>query len=188
MFYFLFFQVTRVTRVTLDRKGLPSLAMEGPRKGNCSTAMRTKLQGCHNHHQWTTISRPTDCITSSDGCCSSNSIANTSSQFRKRHSSSPAEDMISTMRSWRRPRPVSGVLLSFAVLLLINIFSSSSSSVLVQAENILKIHTTEFSNISERPHFVSSTVYNARGMAPLYNLTNHVIKLFVDSNPVPEGK
>ncbi|XP_055619543.1 prominin-like protein isoform X3 [Toxorhynchites rutilus septentrionalis] len=157
--------------------------MEGPSKDNCSTATRSKFQGCHNHHQ-RTISTPTDCIiTSNNGCC------NTSSQqIHKRHhsSSSPAEDMISTMRSWRRPRPLGGVLLSFAVLLLINVFSSSSS-VLVRAENILKIHTTEFSNISERPHFVSSTSYNARGMAPLYNLTNQVIKLFVDSNPVPEG-
>lgn len=72
--------------------------------------------------------------------------------------------------------------------MLIAVFSSSQSSSVQAAESfILKIRTTEFSNISETPTFLSSTAYNARGMAPLYNLTNLVIKLFVDTNPVPEG-
>ncbi|XP_053685565.1 prominin-like protein isoform X2 [Sabethes cyaneus] len=141
-------------------------------------------------------------ISSSSTCGSQIAITeerSSSSHSRKRHSSTvaaavataSAADMIST-RSWRSSRrPIGGgPLLALAVLLLITVFSSSSgrsSVLLVQADYILNIRTTEFSNISETPHFVSSTSYNARGMAPLYNLTNLVIKLFVSTNPVPEG-
>lgn len=51
----------------------------------------------------------------------------------------------------------------------------------------MKIRTTEFTNFSETPSYISSTSYNARGMGPLYNLTNVAIRLFVDTDPVPEG-
>uniref|UniRef100_A0AAG5DE06 Prominin-like protein n=1 Tax=Anopheles atroparvus TaxID=41427 RepID=A0AAG5DE06_ANOAO len=60
--------------------------------------------------------------------------------------------------------------------------------VVVQAEPILKIRSTEFTRFNESSvEFVSSTSYNARGMAPLYDITNHVINVFVDENPIPEG-
>lgn len=57
-----------------------------------------------------------------------------------------------------------------------------------QAEPILKIRTTEFSTFNDTADFQSSTSYNARGMAPLYEITNMVIDLFVDENPIPEGE
>ncbi|KXJ75263.1 hypothetical protein RP20_CCG012064 [Aedes albopictus] len=113
-------------------------------------------------------------------------IAITTSSHR-RHSSST--DMISS--STRQSRRSAGRPLwtLAAVSLLIAVFSSSQSTSVQAAESfILKIRTTEFSNISETPTFLSSTAYNARGMGPLYNLTNLVTKLFVDTNPVPEGK
>lgn len=74
---------------------------------------------------------------------------------------------------------------AFGILLLMAVFGSKSS-VLVQAD-ILKIRTTEYTNFSETPNYISSTSYNARGMGPLYNLTNVAIRLFVDTDPVPEG-
>lgn len=84
-------------------------------------------------------------------------------------------------RSWRS----SWVSPAFGILLLMAVFGSKSS-VLVQAD-ILKIRTTEYTNFSETPNYISSTSYNARGMGPLYNLTNVAIRLFVDTDPVPEG-
>ena len=57
-----------------------------------------------------------------------------------------------------------------------------------QAEPILKIRTTEFTRFNEAVEMQSSTSYNARGMAPLYEITNRVIDLFVDENPIPDGK
>ncbi|XP_055611924.1 prominin-like protein isoform X3 [Uranotaenia lowii] len=90
----------------------------------------------------------------------------------------------SSQRSWRFRRPWE-LMTAAAIFLLVAIFSSSSSS--VQADSILKIRKTDFTRFRESPEFVSSTAYNARGMAPLYNLTNNVLKLFVDTNPVPEG-
>uniref|UniRef100_A0A1Q3FI76 Putative conserved plasma membrane protein n=2 Tax=Culex tarsalis TaxID=7177 RepID=A0A1Q3FI76_CULTA len=114
---------------------------------------------------------------------STHSRASTSSS----HSTSPAIEMISSRSSWRsafligREPPK----LAFVILLLMAVFGSRSS-LLVQAD-ILKIRTTEFTNFSETPNYISSTSYNARGMGPLYNLTNIVIRLFVDTDPVPEG-
>lgn len=90
-------------------------------------------------------------------------------------------------RCWRRssggpPLPALAVLLLIAAVF----GGGSSTSGLVQAKFLLKVRTTEFSNISETPHYVSSTAYNSAGMAPLYNLTNQVIRLFVDTDIVPE--
>ncbi|XP_021695516.1 prominin-like protein isoform X2 [Aedes aegypti] len=146
--------------------GLPSsVAMGVPRSSRTST----KVKPSPSSHPTTTDSHSQIAITSS---------------HRKRHSSTT--DMISSTRqNWHS----SGSLWTLAAFtLLIAVFSSSQSSSVQAAESfILKIRTTEFTNVSETPTFLSSTAYNARGMAPLYNLTNLVIKLFVDTNPVPEG-
>ncbi|KAL9701975.1 hypothetical protein quinque_005416 [Culex quinquefasciatus] len=87
--------------------------------------------------------------------------------------------------SWRRSTFRGPPKLAFVILLLMAVFGSRSNQ-LVQAE-ILKIPKTEFTNFSETPNYISSTSYNARGMGPLYNLTNIAIRLFVDTDPVPEG-
>lgn len=93
--------------------------------------------------------------------------------------------MISSTQNWRSSSPLWTL---GAVTLLIAVFSSSQCTSVQAADSfILKIRTTEFTNISETPNFLSSTSYNSRGMAPLYNLTNLVIKLFVGTDPVPEG-
>lgn len=63
----------------------------------------------------------------------------------------------------------------------------SASVVVVQAEPILKTRTTEFTRFNDVVEYLSSTSYNARGMAPLYEITNQVIDLFVDENPIPDG-
>lgn len=36
--------------------------------------------------------------------------------------------------------------------------------------------------------YISSTSYNAKGMAPLYKITNQVLQMFVGENAIPEGK
>lgn len=93
--------------------------------------------------------------------------------------------MISSTQNWRSSGPLWTLS---AVSLLIAVFSSSQCTSVQAADSfILNIRTTEFSNISETPNFLSSTSYNSRGMSPLYNLTNLVIKLFVGTDPVPEG-
>ncbi|XP_049293875.1 prominin-like protein isoform X4 [Anopheles funestus] len=63
----------------------------------------------------------------------------------------------------------------------------SAFVVVAQAEPILKIRTTEFTRYNEVIEYQSSTSYNPRGMAPLYEITNHVIDLFVDEYPIPDG-
>uniref|UniRef100_A0A182NIR2 Prominin-like protein n=1 Tax=Anopheles dirus TaxID=7168 RepID=A0A182NIR2_9DIPT len=70
---------------------------------------------------------------------------------------------------------------------LLLILPSAFFVVVAQAEPILKIRTTEFTRFNEAVEFQSSTSYNARGMAPLYEITNHVIDLFVDEKPIPDG-
>lgn len=54
---------------------------------------------------------------------------------------------------------------------------------------ILKIENTKYSVWSQNMTYMSSTDYNALGMAQLYNLTNKVIDFFVDADePIPPGK
>ncbi|XP_052893944.1 prominin-like protein isoform X3 [Anopheles moucheti] len=63
----------------------------------------------------------------------------------------------------------------------------SALVVVVHAEPILKIRTTEFTRYNEVIEYQSSKSYNPRGMAPLYEITNHIIDLFVDEYPIPDG-
>ena len=54
---------------------------------------------------------------------------------------------------------------------------------------ILKIENTKYSVWSQNLTYMSSTDYNALGMAQLYNLTNKAIDFFVDADePIPPGK
>ena len=54
---------------------------------------------------------------------------------------------------------------------------------------ILQIENTKYSIWSQNMTYHSSTGYNALGMAPLYNLTNKLIDVFVDAEePIPPGK
>lgn len=60
----------------------------------------------------------------------------------------------------------------------------------VTSEKLLNIQKVQYSTWNRSDtYLVSSTTYNARGMAPLYNITNMVIDLFVDDDePIPRGK
>lgn len=64
----------------------------------------------------------------------------------------------------------------------ISSIDSSSSS------NLLDIRPVNYSSWNRNVTYVSSSAFNARGMAPLYNITNRVINLFVDADePIPKG-
>ncbi|XP_035791698.1 prominin-like protein isoform X1 [Anopheles albimanus] len=99
-------------------------------------------------------------------------MANTVRRVSKRH---PQQHPLLKRERWT----VSSVLLLLTV--------PCALVAVAQAEPILKIRTTEFSTFNDTADFQSSTSYNARGMAPLYEITNMVIDLFVDENPIPEG-
>ncbi|XP_052873725.1 prominin-like protein [Anopheles cruzii] len=87
--------------------------------------------------------------------------------------------------SQRRQPLLKGLRLAgFPLLLLI---LPSALVAVAQAEPILKIRATEFTRFNDTADYLSSKSYNARGMAPLYEITNHVINLFVDETPIPEG-
>jgi hypothetical protein len=54
---------------------------------------------------------------------------------------------------------------------------------------ILKVENTKYSVWSQNLTYMSSTDYNALGMAQLYNLTNIIIDFFVDADePIPQGE
>ena len=59
---------------------------------------------------------------------------------------------------------------------------------ILQHHRILKIENTKYTVWIQNLTYASSTDYNALGMAPLYNITNKVIDLFVDHQPIPDGK
>lgn len=59
----------------------------------------------------------------------------------------------------------------------------------VTSEKLLNIQKVQYSSWNRSDTYLSSTTYNARGMAPLYNITNMVIDLFVDDDePIPRGE
>ncbi|XP_038115804.1 prominin-like protein isoform X6 [Culex quinquefasciatus] len=133
-------------------------------------------------------SRTTDATVNFRQSChhhSTHSRASTTRSHSPRSSPATTEMISSRGSSWRRSTFRGPPKLAFVILLLMAVFGSRSNQ-LVQAE-ILKIPKTEFTNFSETPNYISSTSYNARGMGPLYNLTNIAIRLFVDTDPVPEG-
>lgn len=149
--------------------GLPSSVMEVPASSASSRTTDATVnfrQSCHHH--------------------STHSRASTTSSHSPRFSHATTEMISSRGSSWRRSTFRGPPKLAFVILLLMAVFGSRSNQ-LVQAE-ILKIPKTEFTNFSETPNYISSTSYNARGMGPLYNLTNIAIRLFVDTDPVPEGE
>lgn len=58
-----------------------------------------------------------------------------------------------------------------------------------EEQKILQIENTRYSIWSQNLTYMSSSGYNALGMAPLYNLTNIVIDFFVDAEePIPPGE
>lgn len=58
-----------------------------------------------------------------------------------------------------------------------------------EAQKLLNIKPVKYSVWNDKTVYLSSTAYNARGMAPLYNITNTVINLFLDTkDPIPDGE
>ncbi|XP_059619973.1 prominin-like protein isoform X4 [Phlebotomus argentipes] len=52
---------------------------------------------------------------------------------------------------------------------------------------ILDFKETSFSNWEQNVTYISSTGYHARGMAPMYQITNRVLDLFIGPDAIPEG-
>ncbi|XP_055708127.1 prominin-like protein isoform X5 [Phlebotomus papatasi] len=52
---------------------------------------------------------------------------------------------------------------------------------------ILDFKETSFSNWEQNVTYKSSTGYHARGMAPMYHITNRVLDLFIGPDAIPEG-
>ncbi|XP_063700533.1 prominin-like protein isoform X2 [Culicoides brevitarsis] len=58
----------------------------------------------------------------------------------------------------------------------------------IASEKLLNIQKVQYSTYNRSDTYLSSTSYNSKGMAPLYNITNMVIDLFVDDDePIPRG-
>uniref|UniRef100_A0A336M8P2 CSON006738 protein n=1 Tax=Culicoides sonorensis TaxID=179676 RepID=A0A336M8P2_CULSO len=58
----------------------------------------------------------------------------------------------------------------------------------VTSDKLLNIRPVKYSTWNQTNTYLSSTAYNSKGMAPLYNITNKVIDLFVDDDePIPRG-
>lgn len=57
------------------------------------------------------------------------------------------------------------------------------------ATNLLDVKPVNYSVWKQNVTYLSSSAFNARGMAPLYNISNTIINLFVDDEePIPRGK
>lgn len=55
--------------------------------------------------------------------------------------------------------------------------------------NLLDVRPVNYSVWNQNVTYLSSKAHNARGMGPLYNISNMIINLFVDDyEPIPRGK
>lgn len=55
--------------------------------------------------------------------------------------------------------------------------------------NLLDVKPVNYSVWNQNVTYLSSSAHNARGMGPLYNISNIIINLFVDDEePIPRGK
>lgn len=56
------------------------------------------------------------------------------------------------------------------------------------AAKVLNIQRTNYTNWTQNVTYVSSTSYSAKGMQPLYNVANGILKILVGKTLLPDGK
>ncbi|XP_054732946.1 prominin-like protein isoform X1 [Anastrepha obliqua] len=71
------------------------------------------------------------------------------------------------------------------VLLALSTFASQARA--FDLGNELNLKPTKYAEWTKNVTYVSSTVYNARGMQPLYDITHKIIWFFTGEHPLPEG-
>lgn len=76
-----------------------------------------------------------------------------------------------------------------SILVLIFTLTLVQSSLANKNDNkILQFSDTTFSTYDKNVTYISSTGYDAKGMAPLYDIAYNVLRLFYDDEPIPPGK
>lgn len=116
-------------------------------------------------------------LSSSVPLCSSSSDLTISS---RRTTISTASQSLRRLSGLRR-------VINFSPLLLISL-AICLGTPSCQAQSVLNFQDLNFTPWNETVSYVSSDSYNARGMAPLYQSVNDIIKVFLGKDPIAPGK
>lgn len=81
----------------------------------------------------------------------------------------------------------STVLLSVGVILVLSVLPTTVTSE-PQVQRTITYSTLTYTTWPQNVTYHSSTKYNSRGMAPIYKIIDEVLKLFIGTKAIPEGK
>lgn len=76
------------------------------------------------------------------------------------------------------------VKVAVSVLLIVALTYTPSTS----AEPILELKETTYTQWTNNVTYISSTSYHAKGMGPVYVISNRIIDIFMGRNVIPDGE
>lgn len=75
-----------------------------------------------------------------------------------------------------------------AIILLVTATVALTYAPSASAEPILELKETKYTQWNNNVTYISSTSYHAKGMGPVYAISNLIIDLFMGKEPIPDGE
>lgn len=75
-----------------------------------------------------------------------------------------------------------------ATVLLLTVTTALVYTPSTSAEAILDLKETNYTNWNTNVTYISSTSYHAKGMAPVYAISNQIIGIFMGRDVIPDGE
>lgn len=75
-----------------------------------------------------------------------------------------------------------------AIIVLLTVTVSLICTPSTSAEQILDLKETNYTQWNNNVTYISSTSYHAKGMGPVYVISNRIIDLFMGKDPIPDGE
>lgn len=75
-----------------------------------------------------------------------------------------------------------------AIIVLLTVTVALTYTPSTSAELILDLKETSYTQWNNNVTYISSTSYHAKGMGPVYVISNHIIDLFMGKDVIPDGE
>lgn len=75
-----------------------------------------------------------------------------------------------------------------AVIFVLTVIVAITYTPSTSAEPILDFKETSYTQWNNNVSYISSTSYHAKGMGPVYAISNQIIGLFMGKNVIPDGE
>lgn len=75
-----------------------------------------------------------------------------------------------------------------AIIVLLTVTVALTYTPSTSAERILDLKETSYTQWNNNVSYISSTSYHAKGMGPVYVISNHIIDIFMGKDVIPDGE